>query len=125
MDDQAFDLEDRLVDFAVRVIGVVECLPETKVGRHIGGQLVRAGTAPAANYGEAQGAESRNDFIHKMKVCVKELRETMIWLKMIERKPLCPPERMGSLLAECDELISIFVASIKTATENKPPRKSK
>ena len=118
MTGKALDLEDRLVDFAVRVIGVVEALPDTKAGRHIAGQLVRAGTSPAANYGEAQSAESRNDFLHKMKVCLKELRETMIWLKMIERKPMCPPERLVQILTECNELIAIFVTSIKTAQSN-------
>jgi four helix bundle protein len=118
INEKAFDLEERLIELAVRVITVVEALPDTKAGRHIAGQLVRAGTAPAANYGEAQSAESRRDFVHKMKVCVKELRETLIWLKMIERKPLCPPERLGPILGECNELISIFVKSIKTATEN-------
>ncbi|MCA9059964.1 MAG: four helix bundle protein [Planctomycetaceae bacterium] len=119
MDQQAFELQDRLVNFAVRVIGVVESLPDSRAGKHIAGQLVRSGTSPAANYGEAQSAESRADFVHKMKVCAKELRETMIWLQMIQRKPLCPPEKLGPLLAECNELVAIFVKSIKTAQENK------
>ncbi len=118
MDEKAFDLEDRLVDFAVRVIGVVEAMPESRAGRHVAGQLIRSGTSPAPNYGEAQSAESRKDFIHKMKVALKELRETNIWLKIIERKPLCPPERLESILQECDELIAIFVKSIKTAQDN-------
>jgi len=118
MNDKAFDLEDRLVDFAVRIIGVVEAPPDTKAGRHVAGQLVRCGTSPAPNYGEAQAAESRKDFIHKMKVCLKELRESMIWLKIIFRKPLCPPDRLESIMRECDELISIFVSSIKTAQQN-------
>lgn len=118
MDDKAFDLEDRLVGFAVRAIGVVEALPETKAGRHIAGQLVRSGTSPAPNYGEAQAAESRKDFIHKMKVCLKELRESMIWLKIVHRKPLCAPGRLESIMNECDELVSIFVSSIKTAQQN-------
>lgn len=103
MNERALELENRLVDFAVRVISVVEAMPESKAGRHIAGQLVRSGTAPAAHYGEAQAAESRNDFVHKMKLCLKELRETGIWLKMIERKPLCTPERMASITSECDE----------------------
>ena len=119
MNDRAFNIEDRLVDFAVRVIGVVEALPNTKAGNHVAGQLVRSGTSPAPNYGEAQSAESRNDFIHKMKLSLKELRETLVWLKIIERKPLCPPERLGPILKECDELIAIFVASIQTAESNK------
>ncbi len=119
MNEQATTLEDRLVDFAVRAINVVESLPDTKAGRHIAGQLVRSGTAPAPNYGEAQSAESRADFVHKMKVCLKELRETLIWLKIIERKPLCPKSRLTPILKECDELISIFVKSIQTADRNK------
>lgn len=113
-----FDLEERLIDFAVRVIGVVESLPDTKAGNHIAGQLVRSGTSPAPNYGEAQSAESPKDFIHKMKIALKELRETMIWLKIIQRKPLCAPERLDSILTECNELIAIFVTSINTARKN-------
>ena len=119
MKDKANDLEDRLVDFAVRVITVVEALPDSKAGNHIAGQLIRSGTSPAPNYGEAQSAESRNDFIHKMKICLKELRETLIWLKIIMRKPLCPPERLVPIIQENDELISIFVTSVKTAQGNK------
>ncbi len=86
--DKPADLEDRLVDFAVRIINVVEALPSSKAGNHVAGQLIRSGTAPAPNYGEAQSAESRKDFIHKMKIALKELRETLIWLKIIERKTL-------------------------------------
>lgn len=115
---QPLDLEDRLVDFAVRLLNVVEALPTTKAGNQIARQLVRSGTSPAPNYGEAQSAESRKDFIHKMKVALKELRETLIWLKIIERKPLCQPARLAGVVKECDELISIFVASIKTAESN-------
>ena len=114
---KAGDIEDRLIDFAVRVLNVTEALPNTKAGNHIAGQLVRSGTSPAPNYGEAQSAESRKDFIHKMKICLKELRETLVWLKIIERKRLCPPERLGEIIEECDELIAIFVASVKTAEE--------
>ena len=114
----ALHLEDRLIDFAVRVISVVEALPDTKAGKHVASQLIRSGTSPAPNYGEAQGAESRKDFIHKMKIALKELRETHIWLKLIERKPLCSPERMQDISSECSELIAIFVKRIKTAKEN-------
>ena len=74
------ELEDRLINFAVMVIGVVEVLPNSKAGNHIAGQLVRSGTSPAPNYGEARSAESRKDFIHKMKISLKELRESVIWL---------------------------------------------
>lgn len=111
------DLEDRLINFAVRVLNVTESLPSTKAGTHIAGQLVRSGTSPAPNYGEAQSAESRRDFVHKMKICLKELRETLIWLRIIERKPMCEACRLVEIIKECDELIAIFVSSVKTAEE--------
>jgi four helix bundle protein len=76
MTDIKFDLEDRLVEFSCRIIEVVEALPATRAGSYIAAQLIRCGLAPALLYGEAQGAESRADFIHKMKVCLKELKET-------------------------------------------------
>ena len=115
-----FDLEDRLVDFAVTIIDTVEALPRTRAGNHIAGQLVRCGTSPALNYGEAQSAESQKDFIHKIKIVLKELRETSICLKITKRKPLIkPPERVDSVLCECDELISIFVTSVSTAKRNR------
>ncbi len=79
-ESRGFDLEERLIDFAVRIIRTTESLPKTKVGNHIAGQLIRCGTSPAPNYGEVQSAESRSDFIHKMKVCLKELCETRVWL---------------------------------------------
>jgi len=116
--DKKFDLEDRLVDFAVRVIRVVEALPEARAAKHIAGQLVRSGTSPAPNYGEAQAAESRKDFIHKMKVALKELRETNVWLKIIERAGYCDAERMCDLKSECNQLIAIFVKSVETANKN-------
>jgi len=116
--EKVFDLQDRLVDFAVRVITVVESLPDSKAGRHIASQLVRSGTSPDPNYGEAQSAESNKDFIHKMKIALKELRETYVWLLIIERKELCNPERMVEISNECNELISIFVKSIQTARDN-------
>ena len=113
-----FDLQERLIGFAVRVISVVEALPGNRIGNHIAGQLLRSGTSPAANYGEAQSAESRKDFIHKMKIALKELRETHVWLLMIRRKPLIKPEeKLDPLIRECNEVISIFVTSIKTAQE--------
>ena len=118
-DDREFDLEDRLIDFAVRIIQVAQSLPKTRIGNHIAGQLVRCGTSPAPNYGEAQGAESRADFIHKMKVCLKELRETRVWLLMIVRANLIKPtSKLDSLIDEGNQLISIFVTSINTAREN-------
>lgn len=109
------ELEDRLIDFAVVIMGVTEILPNTKAGSHVAGQLIRSGTSPAPNYGEARSAESRKDFIHKMKISLKELRETMIWLKVISRKMMVEDEIVDGAISECDELISIFVSSTRTA----------
>ena len=123
-ENKTFDLEERLIDFAVRIIRMAESLPETKIANHISSQLIRCGTSPAPNYGEAQSAESRADFIHKMKVCLKELRETRVWLPMIVRAKLIKPaSKLNSLIQESNELISIFVTSIRTAkkTEKKSP----
>ena len=119
-DERVFDLEERLIGFAISILQIVESLPKTRVGLHIGGQLIRCGTSPAPNYGEAQSAESRADFIHKMKVCLKELRETRVWLVMIVRANLLKPvPKLDQIITESDELISIFMASIKTAKRNK------
>ena len=115
-----FDLEERLIDFAVRIIQVAESLPNTKIGNHIAGQLIRCGTSPAPNYGEAQDAEFRGDYIHKMKVSLKELRETKIWLLMIVKAQLIEPtSKLDPLIDENNQLISIFVTSVKTAKHNK------
>jgi four helix bundle protein len=117
-ENRIFDLEERLIDFAVRIIRIAESLPKTKVGNHIAGQLIRCGTSPAPNYGEAQSAESRSDFIHKMKVSLKELRETRVWLFIIVRANLIrPTSKLEPLINENNELISIFVTSITTAKQ--------
>lgn len=114
-----FDLQERLINFAVRIICLVEGLPNTKTGNHIRGQLIRCGTSAPANYAEAQSAESRPDFIHKIKVVTKELRETKVWLLIIGRASLINPQtQLQSIANECDELISIFVQSAKTAKKN-------
>ena len=110
-----YDLEERLVEFAVLVIDVVDSLPRSRVGNHLAGQLVRSGTSPALNYGEAQGAESRNDFLHKMRIVLKELRETRVALAIIERKNLSRgPGLIPKVSEECRQLISIFSKSIQT-----------
>jgi four helix bundle protein len=115
MKPHAFDLQPRLVAFSVAVIQLTGALPATVVGNHVRGQLLRSGTSPAPNYGEAQGAESRNDFAHKLKIVLKELRETQVWLQVIEQAGLCEsPETLLPLLRETNELIAIFVASLKT-----------
>jgi four helix bundle protein len=109
------ELENRLIDFAVEIMGVTEALPTTRAANHIAGQLIRSGTSPAPNYGEARSAESRKDFIHKMKISLKELRETMIWLKIVSRKGMVAGVGFDATISECDELISIFVSSTRTA----------
>jgi len=118
--DKTYDLEERLIDFAVEVIYFVESLPNTKSANHLGGQLLRSGTSPSLNYGEARSAESKNDFIHKMKVCLKELRESHNCLRIIRKAKICKTEKQAiDLIAECNELISIFVSSVATATKRK------
>jgi four helix bundle protein len=115
------DLQDRLIDFAVRTIRLAEALPKTAVGNHVRGQIIRSGTSPAPNYGEAQSAESRTDFVHKIKIVLKELRETYVWLLVIRRAALIKPEAMlNPLIVETNELISIFVSSVNTASKRKP-----
>ena len=115
--ERKYDLEDRLIAFAVAIIDLVEGIPQTRAGNHIVGQLVRSGTSPAPNYGESLSAESRNDFIHKMKVAFKELRETRVWLKIILRNgPSDERATVERSLCECEELIRVFGKSISTAT---------
>jgi four helix bundle protein len=117
---KSFNLENRLIEFSLKVIEIVEQLPNTRAGNHIANQLIRSGTSPALNYGEAQGAESKNDFIHKMKICLKELRETLICLKIIYKKPFVKnSNEFELLLKENDELVAIFVKSITTAQSKK------
>ncbi len=114
-----FDLEDRLVEFSVLIIEIVNEMPNTKAGNHLSGQLVRSGTSVSLNYGEAQSGESRRDFIHKMKVVLKELRETYVCLKIIHRAKLYKNEsKVIEAKKECNELISIFVKSVSTAQSN-------
>ena len=117
--NRIFDLEDRLIDFALMMDNIVENLPETRIGKHLAGQLVRSGTSTALNYGEAQAAEPPNDFIHKMKVILKELRETRVCLKIIKRKPLLPHQSIEKEIQENNELIAIFLKSIETAKKNR------
>ncbi|MBW0176823.1 four helix bundle protein [Sediminibacterium sp.] len=113
-----FDLEDRLIQFAVCCIQTAEKLPRTFAGNHLGGQLTRSGSAPALHYGEAQSAESRTDFIHKMKVALKELRETRNCLAIIEKLNWEIPINLSTIRQECTELVFIFLKSIDTAKKN-------
>ena len=118
--ERAYDLQDRLVDYAVRIIKLSESLPETKAGKHVSSQILRSGTSPAPNYGEAQSAESKADFVHKLKIALKELRETEIWLKIIlKAKMIKAASHISPLMQETDELIAILFTSVETAKKKK------
>ena len=121
---RVYDLEPRLLEFSAVIIDVSEKLPATRAGSHIAGQLLRAGTSPYGNHGEAQTPESMDDFIHKMKICLKELRETRRWLRLSSRAFFKnKPGRIEPLIDESVELIRIFAASIKTAARKQAARR--
>ncbi len=114
-----YDLEDRLLEFAVNIVELTESLPSTRSGNHIAGQLLRCGTSPLSNHGEVEAAESRKDFLHKLRICLKELREAKRWLRLVGRlKRLGQPANLTVSLNEIEELIRIFAASVKTAERN-------
>jgi len=114
--ERTYDLPHRLLEYAAQVVRLVEALPNTLAGRHVAGQLLRSGTSPLSNHAEAQAAESPNDFVHKLRICLKEWRESYRWLRLCKRVPLVrPSDALDPLLAETDELIAIFVTSIRTA----------
>lgn len=113
---RADELEERLINFAVRIVRLVAHLPRTPAGRHIAGQIVRSGTSPAPNYGEARGAESTADFVHKLRIVLKELNETSIWLRVIERSQLLKAELLPDIVQENSEPCKIFTASLETAS---------
>jgi four helix bundle protein len=108
-------IENRLINFAVMIVGVVKNLPDDRIGNHLGGQLLRSGTSPSLNYGEALGAESRKDFLHKLGIVLKELRESLNCLKILRRIEYMKDDKV---LTECNELISIFVKSAQTTKAN-------
>jgi four helix bundle protein len=112
--------QERLVLFAVKIINMVTHLPKTTAGRHVGGQVLRSGTSPAPNYAEARGAESRADFVHKLRIGVKELNETGIWLLIILKARMAPEALVAGLLKENGELGRILSASIRTAQAKGP-----
>jgi len=116
---KANELEERLIDFAVRIIKLAANLPKSPAGKHIAGQILRSGTSPAPNYGEARGAESHADFIHKLGVVLKELNETSIWLRVIERSGILKPELLTDIIEENRQICRIFTSSLKTARANK------
>jgi four helix bundle protein len=109
------DLSERILDFADRVATVVESLPDTRLGRRIADQLLRSGTSPLGNYEEACAAESKADFAHKLRICLKEVRESRGWLRLISRRNLLPATRLGDLIDEAEQLARIFGRSIATA----------
>jgi len=114
-----FDLENRPLEFASGVIDRSEKLPNSRAGNHVSGQILHSGTSPYSNHGEAESAESRDDFIHKLKICLKELRETQRWARLIQRKGWAKNDStLLFVLSECDELIRIFCSSIQTAQKN-------
>ncbi len=108
-------LQERLLEFAIRIVKVVRSLPDDMVGSHLARQLLRSGTSAGANYGEACGAESRADFLHKMQIVLKELRETQYWLQLAGSTKLLPEKRLDAIVRESDELIAITVRSLVTA----------
>jgi four helix bundle protein len=113
-----FDLEERLLAFSARIIELVDALPNTRAGNHVAGQLLRCGTSPYGNHGEVQAAESRRDFVHKLRICLKELKETRRWLRLTQRAALLPEAKVAPVLCETEELIKIFFTSIRTAEKN-------
>jgi len=115
-----FNLEERLLEFAARIIRVSESMKRSRAGNHIADQLLRSGTSPFGHHGKAEGAESRDDFIHKLKVCYKELRESRRWLRLVQKAELIArPALLEGLLSEADELVRIFASSIRTAQRNR------
>ena len=113
------DLEERLIKFSVAIVDIEKKVQNTKSGKHLSNQLIRSGTSVALNYGEAQSAESRKDFIHKIKIVLKELRETFICLKILSNTNLYKPDSViENVKTENNELISIFVKSVETAKKN-------
>jgi len=114
-----YDLEDRLLEFGAKIVQLTESLPNTRAGNHIAGQLLRCGTSAFSNHGEVEAAESRRDFLHKLRICLKELRETKRWLRLLGRvNKVETPANFNSCLKEVEELIRIFVASVRTAKRN-------
>ena len=119
-----YDLEERLLEFASEIIDLSEKLPNSRAGNHVAGQILHSGTSLYPNHGEAESAESRDDFIHKLKICLKELRETLRWARLIQRKGWAKNDStLLYVLSECDELIRIFCSSVQTAQKNALARK--
>ncbi|HOZ39475.1 MAG TPA: four helix bundle protein [Flavobacteriales bacterium] len=120
MEPRKFDLQDRLDMFAARIVNYVDRMPKTMSGKYYGGQLLRSGGSPALHYGEASGAESTNDFVHKLRIALKELKESRSNLKIqgLSRLMLTTDVDHQWLTKECGELIAILAKSIDTARKN-------
>ena len=119
MNGRGDQLSERLLGFVIKVIKIVDALPKTVSGRHISGQMIKAGTSCGANYEEGCGAESRSDFVHKMSIVLKELQETRYWLRVIHRTQILKPEYTEPMIDECEQLCAILGKSIVTAKRNK------
>lgn len=113
-----FDLEDRLLEFSARIIRLVDALPNTRAANHLAGLLLRCGTSPYGNHGEVEAAESRKDFVHQLKICLKELKETRRWLRLACESSIISATKTAAILDETEELIRIFFSSIRTAEKN-------
>ena len=113
------DIQERLVQFGVKVVQLCSELPRTEAGRHLAGQLLRCGTSPAPNYGEARGAESERDFVHKLGIVLKELNESSIWLRMVQESGISAIDSVDPLRTECAELSKIIAVSIRTVRARK------
>jgi four helix bundle protein len=120
-----FDLEDRLIAFACLCLDVCDLLPQSRAGQNLEYQLSKSATATALIYGEAQAAESRNDFLHKMKMVLKEIRETRVNLRIIDEKPVIKHAKLAAALSEANQLMAIFIKSIETAKNNQPVKQKK
>ena len=118
-----YNLEERLLKYSARIVLLTEKLPSVRSANHIASQLLRSGTSSMPNHGEAQAAESQADFIHKLKVCLKELRETYRWLRLIDYLKYGNADETHDLMDETDQLIRIFVKSVRTAEERQNGKK--
>ncbi|HSI10880.1 MAG TPA: four helix bundle protein [Chthoniobacter sp.] len=117
-----FDLEERMLAHATRMVALYDSLPSGSGAKQIGNQFICSGTSPYLHHGEVEAAESRDDFIHKLKVCLKELRETWGALRLLQRATqLSNSAEVESLIAETQELIRIFYQSVRTARDRSTP----
>ena len=113
--NERHDLAERLLEYGARIVKLVEALPKTVAGQRIGDQLLRSGTSVGANYEESQGAESRSDFVHKLQIALKELRESNYWLRLLAKTGTLPAERLANLTEESNQLRAILSKAVATA----------